>query len=77
MYKDIASGSQVGEAIGALAAKGIVTLNAMSEYVLTAESQDADGDAREEGEDTGMPAFAACAECPAHMLKMLLRNMLH
>ncbi|CAL8464440.1 g3975 [Coccomyxa elongata] len=42
----------VGQAIGALAAKGVVSLKSLAQYVLEAESPDAEP--REEGEDTGL-----------------------
>lgn len=44
---------QVGQAIGALAAKGVVSLKSLAQYVLEAESPDAEP--REENEDTGGP----------------------
>ncbi len=41
----------MGQAIGALAAKGAVSLKSMAQHALTAESPDAEP--REEGGDTG------------------------
>lgn len=56
----------MGEAIGALAAKGVVSLKSLAQHALTAESLDAEP--REEGEDTGeTPAIfvpvLGCTHC--------------
>lgn len=60
---------QVGQAIGALAAKGVVSLKSLAQYVLEAESPDAEP--REENEDTGgppSPRWGYILYCQQHFL---------